>query len=291
MAMPTPLFVATQLSLLSIERASDLQQSTALITSLPPSVLARTHGLAILNLSISAQRTGLGGKTVLDLDRDSALGAFPAHSLRAGDPVRVEELPSGAARRKEKVELKEQGVTGVVVRVEEGRRIVVAVDKGKGGGGGDEESAVDVLLMKAGSGGRLWVVKVASDVTYVRMEKAMHTLLDLHEQNRLSRLHKVLLGQESPSQCPHPLVPEVQFFDENLNDSQRAAVRFAVAAPELALLHGPPGTGKTQTLIEVLQQLVRVQGKRVFVCDLSNISVDNIILRIPPDIPTIRVGY
>jgi superfamily I DNA and/or RNA helicase len=62
------------------------------------------------------------------------------------------------------------------------------------------------------------------------------------------------------------------WLDDSLNDSQRAAVELAVSADDLALIHGPPGTGKTYTLIEIIRQLVK-RGKRVLVCGPSNISV------------------
>ena len=223
------------------------------------------------------------------------MGRGQQHTLRTGDMVRVEELPaSGSAKKREKVELGKKGVQGVVVRVE-GGRVVVAVDNKRGKPGGneydDDEGGVDGLLQV--TSGRLWVFKVANDTTYVRMEKAMTTLQNLHEKSTLSHLHRVLLGIDSPL----PVSPSDEqkavesFFDENLNPSQKSAVRFALASQDIALIHGPPGTGKTQTLIEVLQQLVRVHGKRVLVCGPSNISVDNILLRLPPDIPAVRVGH
>lgn len=298
MAMLPHLFVATQLSLLAAERASDVLESTSLISSTPPHILAKQHGIAILNLVIASQRTGLGGKILLELERDSAVGgsdgSLPEHTLRTGDMVRVEEMPSsGAARKKEKVELGKKGVQGVVVKVGGGKVVVAVENRRKPGGasGGDEdEGGIDALLQ---GGGRLWVVKVANDITYVKMEKAMATLGDLNERGTLSRIHRVLLGLDQPLGVTKESEEKAvqTWFNENLNDSQKAAVRFALASPELALIHGPPGTGKTQTLIEVLQQLVRVQGKRVLVCGPSNISVDNILLRLPPDIPAVRVGH
>jgi len=59
-----------------------------------------------------------------------------------------------------------------------------------------------------------------------------------------------------------------------------------------ALIHGPPGTGKTQTLLEIIRQLTsQTPPKRVLVCGPSNISVDNIVLRLPPDLPIVRLGH
>ena len=45
-------------------------------------------------------------------------------------------------------------------------------------------------------------------------------------------------------------------FSDNLDSSQKAAVEFIMGQQDLAVLHGPPGTGKTTTLIEVIRQAV-----------------------------------
>lgn len=61
-----------------------------------------------------------------------------------------------------------------------------------------------------------------------------------------------------------------------------------------ALIHGPPGTGKTQTLLELILQLVTPTTgppKKILVCGPSNISVDNIVLRLPSSLPIIRIGH
>lgn len=55
---------------------------------------------------------------------------------------------------------------------------------------------------------------------------------------------------------------EVQFFNSNLDDSQREAVMFALSQRELAVIHGPPGTGKTTTVVEIILQAVK-QGQKV----------------------------
>ncbi len=47
----------------------------------------------------------------------------------------------------------------------------------------------------------------------------------------------------------------ILLFQDNLNDSQRDAVRFALLQRELAIVHGPPGTGKTTTIVEIISQV------------------------------------
>jgi DNA polymerase alpha-associated DNA helicase A len=127
-------FAQTQLSLLKAEQAAEVAETTLLLSEASPSTLARA-GLAILNLTPLSQRTGLGGKSVVELGLDPAVASaekggsdLPEHGIRTGDIVRVSEQPSGGAKKKEKSEMKGKGVEGVVTRLGE-RAIWVALGK------------------------------------------------------------------------------------------------------------------------------------------------------------------
>lgn len=107
---------------------------------------------------------------------------------------------------------------------------------------------------------------------------------------------RVLFGLSSPSPVPEDpegdaQVGKIEWKDSMLNDSQKDAIRFALASREVALIHGPPGTGKTHTLIELILQMVK-RDKRILVCGPSNISVDNIVERLSPHkVPIVRLGH
>jgi DNA polymerase alpha-associated DNA helicase A len=155
-AVDIPTFAATQLALLDAELQSELSETSSLISNTSPTSLQHA-GVAITNLTLTSQRTGLGGKTVLELGPDSATasvdGEIPEHGIRTGDIVIVAEQPAGSARKREVKELEARGSRGVIVRV--GRSAVqVALD-------GEDDG--DILGMK-----RVWVVKLANDVTYKR---------------------------------------------------------------------------------------------------------------------------
>ena len=64
--------------------------------------------------------------------------------------------------------------------------------------------------------------------------------------------------------CKIPvLIAEVTFSNENLDESQKEAVKFALCQKEVAVIHGPPGTGKTTTVVELILQCVK-RGEKVF---------------------------
>lgn len=106
-----------------------------------------------------------------------------------------------------------------------------------------------------------------------------------------SHFMRVAFGHTTPLQLDTETCGPVEFLDPTLNDSQKDAIRFALASRDIALIHGPPGTGKTHTLIELILQLVQ-RKKRVLVCGPSNVSVDNIVERLAPKkVPVVRIGH
>ena len=118
------------------------------------------------------------------------------------------------------------------------------------------------------------------------------TRLQKMTESEQSVLARVLFGQSSPTPVTSADLSEpIEWSDPSLNDSQKDAIRFALSSREVALIHGPPGTGKTHTLIELILQLVQ-RKKRLLVCGPSNISVDNIVERLAPHkVPIVRLGH
>ncbi|EAT81858.2 hypothetical protein SNOG_10464 [Parastagonospora nodorum SN15] len=287
-----PTFASLQLLLLDAELQAELSETNALLSSHTPSALSRA-GLAILNLNVSSIRTGLGGKTVVELGLDSAVVAkgdkpdIPEHGIRVGDIVGVQEQPSGSAKKAEKREGAKKGAEGVVLKVRR-ENVEVVLDKEDG---------------EVPSAGKLWMgadvcvrVKLANDVTYKRMNQTMTRLQKFSDQE-YTPFMRVLFGQASPTPLPPDLndpsnpLHKLEWNDPSLNDSQQEAIRFALASREVALIHGPPGTGKTHTLIELILQLLK-QKLRLLVCGPSNISVDNIVERLASHkVPMVRLGH
>ena len=99
-------------------------------------------------------------------------------------------------------------------------------------------------------------VKLANDVTYKRyvvyllpgrkvlivyrrMNQTM-TKIEKMEEGAYTTLARILFGLDTPSPVSQHY-EDVQFIDQTLNDSQKDAIRFAIASKEVALIHGPPG--------------------------------------------------
>jgi len=159
-------------------------------------------------------------------------------------------------------------LTGVVYRADD-VKIVVAFNK-------DEED-MDF------EGGQVRLLLMTNTATHKRMLKTLTKLKDVAEDpESLSGLLRVCLGLKEPSTARKiGSAPPITFKNPLLNESQKRAVQFALESTEIALIHGPPGTGKTHTLVEIIRHLVE-REKRILVCGPSNISVDNIIDRCSP---------
>jgi ATP-dependent RNA/DNA helicase IGHMBP2 len=106
--------------------------------------------------------------------------------------------------------------------------------------------------------------------------------------SRLADVRDILLGRQPP--VFHDL-DGFQPLDQNLNQSQQEAVRFALTAEDLAVIHGPPGTGKTTTVVELIRQLTR-RGQLVLACAPSNLGVDNMLEKlVAAGENAIRIGH
>lgn len=124
-----PSFATSQLSLLNLELQAELTETQLLTSTHAPTLLQRA-GLALVNLHISSQRTGFGGKTLLELSLDPAVGAgeLPEHGLRVGDIVGIAEQPKGAERKKDREGMESRGIEGVITKVHR-ENVTVALDR------------------------------------------------------------------------------------------------------------------------------------------------------------------
>jgi ATP-dependent RNA/DNA helicase IGHMBP2 len=97
---------------------------------------------------------------------------------------------------------------------------------------------------------------------------------------------EILVGSRKPTLDQPTLVD-----DPRLNERQRLAASRALSAAPVALVHGPPGTGKTEVLAAIAQaELAR--GGTVLACAASNAAVDNLVQRLAArGLDPIRLGH
>ena len=115
--------------------------------------------------------------------------------------------------------------------------------------------------------GEIGVQLYFDETSYKTMFNALSTVIQA-KGNRLAYLRDVLLGKTP--------VGRRTFFPMRfpwLNLSQEEAVNHVLAAKDVSIVHGPPGTGKTTTLVEAIYETLHRENQ-VMVCAQSNTAVD-----------------
>jgi len=126
--------------------------------------------------------------------------------------------------------------------------------------------------------GRLGIDLLFDDNSYTEMFSALRQADLLAEKSEEGRLIRVLSGGqeprfEAPAASSHPTGVQPAPASR-LNASQQAAVQKILAAEDLAIVHGPPGTGKTTTLVQAIVALSARDKGPVLVVAPSNTAVD-----------------
>ncbi|KAK0042710.1 DNA-binding protein SMUBP-2 [Biomphalaria pfeifferi] len=258
--MAVELFVTKTLDLISKERDAEIAETRDLTQRLSAKELQR-RGICLLKLEIKSRRSGLYGRMVLVFGSQLGPGAkqvkveLPSHNFTPGDIVGLGLMKSQATDK--------PLATGLVSQVN-ACEICVAFD--------DSE---DVLELDDDEAYKL--TKLANDVTYRRLKMVLNDLSN-SRGGPSQRLIDTLFGLEEVS--PSGAEFSITFVNENLDESQKEAVKFALTQKEVAIIHGPPGTGKTTTVVELIIQAVK-QGLKVLATAPSNIAVDNLVERLP----------
>ena len=140
------------------------------------------------------------------------------------------------------------------------------------------------LVELEGKSNEVGVQLYFDETSYRAMFAALEQTLKA-KNNLLAHLRETCLGSERPH--ARQLFP-LRF--PWLNPSQEAAVNRVLAAKEVAIVHGPPGTGKTTTLVEAIYETLH-RETQVLVCAQSNTAVDWIAEKlVDRGIPVLRIG-
>ncbi|ETN14479.1 hypothetical protein PPTG_07525 [Phytophthora nicotianae INRA-310] len=245
-------WLASTRRLLSMEQQEEVQTMRDELATLDdnenPNVL--TH------LTLSRCSTGLFGRTLLQFSFPSlSLRQAKPHQFTVGDLVQIrvqKNTPTGGKLP-----------TGIVSRVEE-RGISVAVNS-------DQEDVDEVELLAATG---ITLDRLVNNATFLKLTSALDQMTKF-EFGAAQAVVDVVFSEREPS-WNTPL-PDITPFNKGLNESQVEAIRLALASKDLALIHGPPGTGKTTTVVEFILQAVTRFDLKVLVCAPSNIAVDNVL--------------
>ena len=116
--------------------------------------------------------------------------------------------------------------------------------------------------------GKLGINLLFDENSYKEMNIALDKVINA-KGNRLATLRDVLYNTIAPS-FDYKIH---EFAIPSLNDSQNEAVNKILQAQDVAIIHGPPGTGKTTTLVQAIAQVLKTE-KQVLVCSSSNTAVD-----------------
>ena len=166
------------------------------------------------------------------------------HNFEFGRPVLISNQEAGQE--------KPRYLKGTVSFVD-GDRMVVTVPDG-----------TDVVALQ--TAGRLCVQLAFDETTYRLMFEALERTI--RARGRLGYLRDLFYSSQKAE--TFTFAPLHYPF---LNRSQEQAVNQVLAAKDVAIVHGPPGTGKTTTLVEAIYETLRRENQ-VLVCAQSNMAVD-----------------
>ncbi len=247
--------------LLEIEREAEKQENLRELHKFPVAQ-REALGKTVTGLHAGEAQTGLGGMSLLPLTiKPRGEDLSPFHAMNAGDNVLLTLPPDSSYK----------SVEGTLYKVKE-YEVVVALN-----------AAPPDFIHR----GVCQLDLLGSDATYKRMRKALTTVAE-SKRSRLSTLREVFMGEEKPARGK---VPRIVWSNKDLNEYQQDAVKSALAAEDVALVHGPPGTGKTTVLVEIIRQHVG-RGERVLATAPSNIAVDNMLEKLmPTGLRVVRLGH
>lgn len=252
--------------LLALERRAELDRAAHLATGVALAT-QEADGLLLRHLHVVDDGPGPGGLWRLNLGRADS-GALPRLAMTPGQPVGLG--PAGVLAAPGRT----GAVQGTLERVSATGVSVLT----------DARDVDDLPNEKLA----LW--PLPGTVTLQRMDRAVASLDALGGAQR--SLAQTLLGVgpvaapvggNRAAADPAPLA--------GLNDAQAQAVATALNAPQVALIHGPPGTGKTHTLAALVEAAVG-RGQRVLVCAASNAGADQAAAALGQrQVDVVRLGH
>ncbi len=246
--------------LIELERKEEILTFKEEIKKMSPKE-REEKGRALLGMKATKKERGLGGRYIVKFKKIKDKFFLAKTEISVGDVVVLSQ----------KNPLSKEVFLGTVVK-KTNFSISIAFDK----------EPPDFILKK-----KVRIDLYVNDVTFQRMLSALFRLKKIKTKKQ-KELRKIILGQSFPKFLPER---EITFENKNLNYSQKKATKRALSAQNIFLIHGPPGTGKTTTLVEIIEQLAKEKNK-ILVSAESNVAVDNILeALIKRGKDVIRIGH
>jgi ATP-dependent RNA/DNA helicase IGHMBP2 len=137
------------------------------------------------------------------------------------------------------------------------------------------------------SDGKIGISTDYDEKSIKEMRVALKEVIEAKNSTPLAELRDKFYGIK-----PTHAIQGIPFFSKNqsLNPSQITAVENMLGMDDFLVIHGPPGTGKTTTLVEGIYQLTKKE-KQVLVCSPSNSAVDLLVEKLAQiGLKVLRIG-
>lgn len=194
------------------------------------------------------------------------------HNFEFGKPVCFFKTATSAADSSAKANSFEVITTGTVSYADANRMVVVIPDK---------TGIASTLQNGEGIGVQMFFDETSYRLMFEALDRTIRA-----KDNRLAYLRDLFYSSNVKAQT--------YSFDTIkfpwLNSTQELAVNNVLRAKDVAVVHGPPGTGKTTTLVEAIYETLKRESQ-VMVCAQSNMAVDWISEKLADrGVPVLRIG-
>lgn len=219
----------------------------------------RKNGVTWYPIKINNEELGSGELMHIDLERTTHLDQ--PHKFSSGKNVSLFSNSNG----------EEQSITGTIkLASKNSMKLILHADE----------------LPDWCYDGKLGINIQFDDNSYIEMQKALEVLVDARN-SRTAELRDMIEG-DIPIRFN---APDESLLVPQLNLSQNRALRHVLSAEDIAVIHGPPGTGKTTTLVQAIR-LTLEKEKQVLVCAPTNSAVDLLTEKLrEAGVDVLRLGH
>ena len=264
--------IAKLLDLITLEKRADQEQYREKVAN--RSLTHRTReGTTWYPVRLRRNYIGTGERNIIELERSTQRDE--AHSFQSGRTVNIFSNQHGKPMR--------DHMSGVVNYVQDNLMVITV-------GAEDLPDWID--------GSLLGIDVMFDEVTYREMEHALK-VISKADETRLAVIRDFLMNGQTTHSAGSYIRPSTEWAPEFpkpfqrgiLNEAQEKAVQLIESVDLIGLIHGPPGTGKTTTLIEAIGDTLR-REKQVLACAPSNAAIDLLVEKLSDrGLFVVRLGH